>query len=55
MNESILRLDGIAVDGQWAKFRDLLKQLDAERIGICQVMIRSPFFSIKIGSLHAKC
>jgi hypothetical protein len=25
MNESILRLDGIAVDGQWAKFRDLLK------------------------------
>jgi hypothetical protein len=30
MNESILRLDGIAVDGRWAKFRDLLKQLDAE-------------------------
>jgi hypothetical protein len=38
MNESILRLDGIAVDGRWAKFRDLLKQLDAERIRIFQEM-----------------
>ena len=38
MNESILRLDGIAVDGQWAEFRDLLKQLDSERIRIFQEM-----------------
>jgi hypothetical protein len=34
MNESIHRLDGIAVDGHWAEFRDLLKRLDAERIRI---------------------
>lgn len=38
MNESIHRLDGIAVDGQWAEFRDLLKQLDSERIRIFQEM-----------------
>jgi hypothetical protein len=38
MNESIHRLDGIAVEGQWAKFRDLLKQLDADRIRIFQEM-----------------
>lgn len=38
MNESINRLDGIAVDGQWADIRDLLKQLDSERIRIFQEM-----------------
>jgi hypothetical protein len=38
MNESINRLDGIAVDGQWAEFRDMLKQLDSERIRIFQEM-----------------
>jgi hypothetical protein len=40
MSESILRLDGIAVDGQWAKFRDLLKKLDAERIEIFRELNR---------------
>jgi hypothetical protein len=38
MKESIRRLDEIAVDGRWAKFRDLLKQLDAHRIRIFQEM-----------------
>jgi hypothetical protein len=38
MNESIHRLDGIAVDGRWAEFRGLLKQLDSERIRIFQEM-----------------
>jgi hypothetical protein len=38
MNQSIHRLDGIAVDGQWADFRDLLKKSDSERIRIFQEM-----------------
>jgi hypothetical protein len=36
MNESIRRLDGISVNGQWAEFRALLKQLDAERIRLVE-------------------
>jgi hypothetical protein len=38
MNESIGRLDGIAVDGRWAEFRDVLKELDSERIRIFREM-----------------
>jgi hypothetical protein len=38
MNNSILRLDGIAVDGHWAEVRDLLKKMDAQRIRITQEM-----------------
>ena len=32
MNDSINRLNIIEVDGTWAKFRDMLKQLHQERI-----------------------
>ena len=38
MNESIHRLDGIAVDGRWAEFRDMLKELDFERARIFREM-----------------
>ncbi len=40
MNESVDRLDGIALAGQWAQVRDMLKQLDAERISVAQEMIQ---------------
>src|SRR5271169_62848 len=38
MNDSIHRLDMIAVDSQWAQMRDLLKGFDAERISTVQEM-----------------
>jgi hypothetical protein len=38
MDDSVRRLDMIAVDGQWAKFRDLLKQLHTHRIAVMQEM-----------------
>jgi hypothetical protein len=38
MNESIQRLSGIAVDGQWAEFRNRLKQFHADRIAVVQEM-----------------
>jgi hypothetical protein len=38
MNDSINRLNILKVDGTWAEFRDLLKQLHQERIGITQEM-----------------
>jgi hypothetical protein len=40
MNESIHRLDTIALTGEWAKVRDMLKQLDTERISIVREMNR---------------
>jgi hypothetical protein len=36
MNESINRLNMIDVDATWAEFRDLLKELHQERIGVLQ-------------------
>jgi hypothetical protein len=36
MNESINRLDRIAVDGQWAESRNMLKTLDTDRIALVQ-------------------
>ena len=36
MKQSIVRLDAIAVDAEWAKSRDLLKELDSDRIRIFQ-------------------
>jgi hypothetical protein len=36
IKQSIVRLDAIAVDGEWAKSRDLLKELDSDRIRIFQ-------------------
>ena len=38
MNEGINRLNLIKVDGQWAKFRDMLKELHQERIALVQEM-----------------
>ena len=38
MNESINRLNIIKVDGRWAEFMDMLKQLHQERIVIVQEM-----------------
>jgi hypothetical protein len=38
MNESIYHLDAIALAGEWAKVRDMLKQLDTERISALQEM-----------------
>jgi hypothetical protein len=38
MNESVNRLGMINVDGQWAKFRDMLKLLHEQRIVITQEM-----------------
>jgi hypothetical protein len=38
MNESINRLSIINVGGQWAEFRDLLKQLHQQRIALMQEM-----------------
>jgi hypothetical protein len=40
MNESIHRLDRIAVDGQWVGVRDQLKRLDTERTAIWEEMIQ---------------
>jgi hypothetical protein len=60
MNESILRLDGIAVDGQWAKFRDMLKRLDADRIRIfrelnqmAKAMMSGPKPGVDYGAMAA--
>jgi hypothetical protein len=60
MNESIHRLDGIAVDGQWAQVRDGLKQLDTDRIGIAQetiqmskVMLSDPKPGVDYGAITA--
>jgi hypothetical protein len=39
MDDSIRRLDRIAVDGEWADTKNLLKRLDAERIRIAQEVI----------------
>lgn len=36
MNDSINRLNMIPVSGQWAEFRDLLKKLHQERVGVVQ-------------------
>jgi len=38
MNDSINRLDMIALDGPWTESKDLLKRMDAERIRIVQEM-----------------
>jgi hypothetical protein len=38
MNDSINRLSMINVDGTWAEFRDMLKQLHQERIALVQEM-----------------
>jgi hypothetical protein len=60
MNDSINRSDGIAVVGQWAEFRDVLKQLDSERIKTTQEMtqgakaIISGKPDVDIGALTAR-
>jgi hypothetical protein len=60
MNESIGRLDQIAVGGQWVKWRDLLKQLDSDRIRIFQelnqmskAILRGPEPGINYGAMTA--
>lgn len=41
MNESIERLNMIALPPDWAKFRDLLKQMDQQRIGLVEEQIKT--------------
>jgi hypothetical protein len=60
MNESIRRLDGIAVDGRWAEFRTMLKQLDTERIRIAEefnqmakAILRGPEPGVNYGAMTA--
>jgi hypothetical protein len=60
MNESIGRLDGIAVDGQWAKFRDMLKELDSERARVfrelnqmTKAMMSGPKPGVNYGAMAA--
>ena len=61
MNESINRLSMINVDGRWAEFRDLLKQLHEERIASVQEMneigkalLSGPEQGVNYGKLTAR-
>jgi len=61
MNESINRLSMIKVDGRWAEFRDLLKQLHEERIASVQEMneigkalLSGPEQGVNYGKLTAR-
>jgi len=51
MNDSIRRLDMIAADGPWVESRDLLKQLDIERIRIVRELTQMSK-SIMTGTLN---
>jgi len=61
MNESVNRLDGIALDGQWAGIRDMLKKLDTERMSAAQemnymskTMLSAPKPGIDYGAMTAR-
>jgi hypothetical protein len=61
MDDSINRLKLIKVDGEWAKFRDMLRQLHQERIVVMQemnqiakTMLAGPESGVNYGKLTAR-
>jgi hypothetical protein len=61
MNDSINRLGRIAVTGQWAKFRDQLRELHKQRIAIVQemngmakAMLEGPQPGVNYGAMSAR-